>query len=70
MTLDEFNAVYDEDTVQLASYKTNDGYTLKGKIVLGVSISTKQTAFICVDNFFNRVLLENVYEVINTKEKW
>ena len=49
--------------VEIVTYKNEDGYTWKGRLVLGPTISTNGTEFVCVDSFVNRIKMRDVVRI-------
>jgi hypothetical protein len=48
--------------VEIVTYR-EDGYTWKGRLVLGPTTSTNGTEFVCIDSFAKRIRMSDVVRI-------
>ena len=49
--------------VEIVTYKNEDGYTWKGRLVLGPTTSTNGTEFVCIDSLAKRIRMSDVVRI-------
>lgn len=70
MIKDDFENQYNPKTRCYVTYKNVHDYTLRGLLLDNITTSTNGNLFCYVDNFYNRIPLENIESLEDTGIEW